>query len=536
MSCVIGNNHGEIKRLNITLLSNANTKIFNNTVTKFTNRTFAPIEKSADLPAVGVRLKKIFVSKYSEINENGQKERHYEPMCIRLGNSEHQLSTMRENALLAQANVRSGWESSKGRYSKYSYLSFDNAPIVKITSFPITYLSIELTTMTGQIYPLWNNEKVVPTIVELEIMSISTTRDFTISCMSHAYNGLIYQNNTLTKFTSNLGEPIDLSSWEVALQSITLPPFLKIKDELIMKFGFGSELPDVNNEANWVTIKIVHVTQYKTKSDIIEKIIDALQTSVKNQIEEEEEEEEKDENEEEEEEEEEVEEGNIIPKPTIKLSISKEETGNHYYISNNIPNTNVYIRLNSPMAAILELTEEITLTPNMSDKTHTSILEGLSYGKINEVIQVPEIVFLYSTVVKANMVGDQLVNLLGVIPMNTFLDSKSPNRGGIMFEPKNLTFHDTIEGSVSALNFVMKRPDGNLFTILPTGKLDYVQNSGGCVITLNFRPKKLNEYSYKVTENLVTLNKKRKGKASQSLRNYKKKFVYHESSSSSEEL
>jgi len=461
MVYVIGSADNEIKTLPITLLSNMSSELFpNNTATDFTNLLPEMIKRGNSIDSMGLRVKSIFVSKYSEINDDGKRRKHYEPMLIMINCIEGQLVNSQTIPVLAIANVR---EASKEawRYpqAKYCQVSLSDRPIMTVTLAAINRLRIQLITHSGEVYPLWNNNLVVPTILEIELISMEgvNNRDYTITCMSHGSNMAYYGQNSLTAFRSTLGRYVNMETWEVGMQSISMPPFLTKGDLLTFWWNYEDtrKMPDESSET-WRKVEIIFGEKYVKREDIFDELTRQLSLNAF-----------------------------VQGEGGEKIEFSQSDEGS-WEFKNNVINTNVHIKLNPPMAAILDFPEYDLLRPNTPEGKHVSTVSPQCSP--DDLIQPPEIAFMYSTLASDNIVGNQRVNLLAIVPMNIFLNQNLPNRGATIYEPKNVIFHRVKPGSIQSITFELKRADGKDFILLPTLKQQYNESSGGCVVTLHFRP------------------------------------------------
>lgn len=483
MSVVLGKtSYGEINKLAITLVSNVSSKLYpNNTATDFTNNLAFAISKSEDTEYIGVRIKSIYLSKYSEVDEDGIKIKHYEPLSIRLSGLQGQIVNDYTEPVLAVANVRKAF--AKSGKVKYCHVTFDRSPVVRINQPLITHLRIQLTTNSGEKYPLWNNQLIVPTIVELDLLAMNDESEFTITCMSHGSNEAFFEANSLTNFQSRLGRFLELGSWEVGLQSIALPPFLKRGEKMILKWIYfqGDERPDMD-DANWRIIEIPLKNNLVKREDVFDEITRQMSMTAYN----------------------------TLADGREKLEFWQSDEGK-WTLKNNVPQSDVHVYANAPMCEILHCPQWQILKPNQEDGTH--ITEISSRASAADLIQTPEIAFLYASLVKENMVGEQNVNLLSVVPMNEFLMDSLPDRGASIYEPQNIIYREIKEKSYTQLSFELRRADGRPFVLLPSLYTEYNQNSGGCVVTLHFRPREINRYTFKSTEKLSLTNSRKRRSA-----------------------
>jgi len=472
MVYTIGNKSGEIKRLPITLLSNVSSSLFpDNTATDFTNVLPDTVVKSTSIESMGMRIRAIYVSKYSEMNEDAIKRKHFEPMMIMISAIEGQRVNERTLPILTIANVREACKTNaRSSLSKYCYVSFGNAPVMTVNQDMINRLRVRLITTSGKTYPLWNDALVVPTIIEIEFLSMNADREFTITCMSHGTNLLYHEYNTLTKFTSKMGSHMDFSSWEVALQSISMPPFLKRGEELTLMWNYSNEVQMPSDaDDRWRTVRIIFSRKYATRKDIFEEVTRQLDADLFNQN---------------------------------KLDFSQDNI-EQWQLKNNYENTAVHIKLNTPMCAVTGWPNYFLLNSNMPK------IVDITERSEDDLVQVPELAFLYCSLSKDTIIGEQRGNLLSIVPMNAFLNDGLPDKGASLFEPKNLLFHEIESGTFININFEMKRADGKSFALLPSLPSEYNEMSGGCVISLHFRPKnKGGEEAFMQTQNELLRTKR----------------------------
>lgn len=470
MVFIIGNTRGETHSISVTLASNACSQLYvANTATKFTNRLPTSIEKGNSIRSMGVRIKNLYVCKYSEVPGSVSKKKHYEPMYVMLSGIQGQIVNNSKQCVLAIANVRNACSEAKGRNGEYCSVSFSDAPILDLNYTILNHLSVELCTSLGERYPLWNQGLIVPTILEIEIMSVSTNRDFTITSMSHGANFRLYETNTLASFRNNIGQHMNFESWEVALQSIAIPPFLRLGKKL--KFSWSIDNEEISGAPeSWRHIEITYTPQLETREDVF-RLLDQM-----------------------------IEQHDRNKQLGERLLFYKDEREGIWLFRLELIRTTCHVKCNAPMGVILGLPLDHTFM--VDSETDRATRRIPAHCEPEDLIQIPEISFLYSSCVKRNLVGDKMAHLLAVIPMNIFLNDTLPGRGATIYEPKNLTFHDTVEGEISHIDFSLRRADGAKFIILPSVDQHYIDQSGGSIVTLHFRPRSVEEYTYKVTEKI----------------------------------
>lgn len=73
----------------------------------------------------------------------------------------------------------------------------------------------------------------------------------------------------------------------------------------------------------------------------------------------------------------------------------------------------------------------------------------------------PPAAFIYCNAVRPDVVGDRKAPLLQIVPLGKYLFTNAPT----FFEPKNLTFRDTVGQKISALNFEIRTSSGEPYPV-----------------------------------------------------------------------
>ncbi len=111
--------------------------------------------------------------------------------------------------------------------TRYHEHVFRQSPRLPLQFQILTQLSITITTENGELAEVAGGEKAFPTIIMLELEEEEQDlRQFTVTCNSTSHDGL-YAANELATFTSPLPTEVELKDYEVGLQSIVYPPWLR---------------------------------------------------------------------------------------------------------------------------------------------------------------------------------------------------------------------------------------------------------------------------------------------------------------------
>ena len=194
----------------VLLASNANLDEFpSNTLTQFTN--LVPYIEQHD--KFFIRIRRIAISQRLR-----QDVPHPAFVKVHLGELE-------TNALQRAADRvlhRFTYNHDENLRGDYQVVDIDHAPFLRTRNVPLSQLSIKLTDNLNRVLQLDDG---LPTLVSLELSTMDTEQQFTLSCMSHGFDERrTFTYNTLNKFHVRIPQEMTLEGWEVAVASVGIPP------------------------------------------------------------------------------------------------------------------------------------------------------------------------------------------------------------------------------------------------------------------------------------------------------------------------
>lgn len=467
----IGNGPHETQSVPLTLLSNASTDIYVNTLTQFSNALPQTLAPGRHIYELFIQLKSVRISKKLLF---GRADGKYPLMFIYLRELEHQIVGNITTPLLAMIDMTKVVADPNKVSGRYAMIDFENAPVLKLAACQINHLSISICNEDGYAYPLAQGP---PTTIQLEISSMNVSREFTITCLSHPKGNTLFPNNTASNFHSQLPRTMDLSNWEVALSQVSVPKH--IDDETVLAIYIAltaDQQGSFNSVADENKLVFTEkVAEVKTFIEFIAKLNALIQT--KDNL-------------------------NAI------MSISKANvSGSRWKIDNSSEDHFIQIGLNDATATVLGFpTDKTFLTAPKAGKNDedeavvpSSIdITGPNFSASNQTEPLAgiesDLTMVYCDKVKDSIVGNTTVPLIGLVPT---LWNKSTSKKGkksptyVVYEPLNLMYYDVKEGNMTDIGFTFRRGDGEMISIKEENK-DHFKNSGGTIITLRFRPKTMN--------------------------------------------
>lgn len=209
------------RNFHVLLASNANLDAFpQNTLSEFTN-LFPLIEQPNEL---FVRIKGISISK------------RLKPYAAHPGFVKVEITGLQSNILEKEpqrALVRFNYSRDPTNRGDYQVVEFENTPFLKLRTVPITQLSVRICNNSGRVLKL---EDGLPTLVHLELSSMNTDQQFSLTCISHSQREReVYLQNKLNDFHVRIPQEMTLNNWEVAVGGIGIPPQKKPAEKLIMR-------------------------------------------------------------------------------------------------------------------------------------------------------------------------------------------------------------------------------------------------------------------------------------------------------------
>ena len=192
-----------------TVVSNGSLNyVENNTLTQFANVLPFPITPR-QTNCLYVRLRTLAMS-HKLLNQAATPGH----IRVKLKELAPQLTAGRFDRTLALLPFPPGTE-----YGVYALTDFEWTPFLALETVPLTTLTVSIVNSSGEPLDLAEGP---PTIVKLEISEMDYENQFTITAESNASKEL-FADNTLSEFSNSLPMPLDLTGWEVALQSVAFP-------------------------------------------------------------------------------------------------------------------------------------------------------------------------------------------------------------------------------------------------------------------------------------------------------------------------
>jgi hypothetical protein len=469
----VGTFGNDTPSLNVTLASNANSKLFaDNTLTSFTNALPFSIGPGRNVHELFVQLKNISISK-SLIARYRKKKIGYPLMMVYLRELENQMVGNSYLPLLCSVDMNQVVSDTRSVYGPYAVIDFDKSPILKLSKTFFQNLSITITDDKGQPYPLATGP---PTLIQLTISCANMDREFTITCLSHPAGNELFPNNTPTEFHSQLHRSMELSNWEVALASIAIPRHIDNDTKFWVMITAADNIdphsfraaPHENRVLITGTLETI-----KTFKDFAEKYRDAMANNV-----------------------------NIGG----QLSLRGPDWDDEDWHFESFDDTRCYeIAFNAPAAYLLgyELKPEFIRVEKAMVR-HNQVLPvkvdifGPNWVPKSEdqrfVGVTADMLMVYCDKIKTSIVGHSSVPLLSIVPLAW--NSSSLKRAGaglpsqVMYEPIHLMYRDVAEGNITDLGFSLRRGDGQLIDVKEETE-NHFKETGGTMITLRFRPKRM---------------------------------------------
>jgi len=467
---IIGNGADEVPRMTITLAANASMNIFPlNRNTQFTNELPREITKGAQVACILCQIRKIFLPT-ELIRSSSNVDRATNLMQIRLKELEPQLVNDETESILALFNVQKAGEKVKADV-KYICHEFENTPILRLRNTSITHLTIVLTTVNGEEYPLRDN--LPPVFVQMDFLSSNDVpTEATIYCLSHGKENLkLFPHNTLTKFRVQLGKVINLSGWEMALSSISMPPLGHEEDiEVTMTVVITAEkgLITAKDREEMTTFAISI-----NKTDTIRKVYQKMQDAI---------------------EENELWAGRIH----MTLKTTKDEVEGWLLFLDGYESRPYGAVFLSPRLAQIcghgFKLHKMFVAVRTDDNQRLKRTNMLAQKRIRRLFPpseyfAPPIALLYCNLLETSPVGNTMAPIMEIIPVSSLStdDSDIANEQK-MYRPKILQFRTIQASEVREIEFDIRSPTGRevQWTAVDVGTL---RSTGGTIIELKLRAK-----------------------------------------------
>jgi len=355
----------------------------------------------------------------------------------------------------------------------YIIKEFHHSPLLQVSDRILKRLSIHLTQINGDTYPVQAN--LPPTLIQLQIFSMKMHQpENTVYCVSHlAHDRLnLYPQNTLTDFKSKLPHPIDVSNMEMCLSSISMPalpsPFhLFVRLQLMFHKSY---LPPTHPHEDLSRIISVQIEPGMDKKSIVRELCDKIKVD-----------------------------DYLKQKVVVAFEGDDQERNLRFAVQNRIRNFYLSIRWNDLGCVLFgypHLRKKIFTIPptdqeeagiqTRSSSHRRQLIGRLPCAQVDQLF-VPDIGLLYCDLLKASPVGDSMGQLLEIIPLSNFIKEKNHRNSVHLYTPTNTHFKALGATKISEIYFRILRADGQPI-VFPPVTTDTMTNSGGTIIELKFRP------------------------------------------------
>ena len=380
---------------------------------------------------------------------------------------------------LEPTTSNSGYSQCLGRFNFHHDASqknhqatheFENTPFLPLRTNPLSRLSVTLTTILGDELTV---KRGPPTLVTLELSNMDTTSQFSMTCFSHTPDLKdIFPNNELHSFKVLLPQTMNMSGWEVALQSVVFPPSLQSEMKAILMLEF-------DDVAGSRAAMVFNLNQYSTTNELLDEIDNQLtatrwSTFVTLAV-------------------------HRDDKPTVQATQDRSR-GRLVLVRRELDvmeDDPVIVVMNPAMYQILgEIEQE---QDNFEENATYNYLLGsdeelstISNPDINRVIKNP-VVMLYSDLVEDSCVSNTVVPLLHIYPALPTRTNQQVTGGG-MYEPTHLIYKRVKDHSFNTIEFQIRLTDGmfmdygSIMDDAARANMWGSGNAGGMGINLIFRP------------------------------------------------
>lgn len=494
---VMGKFSYETGQLNVVLSSENGLDSFaDNSPVNFANMMPDEIVRSASTDGLYVRLRSLAFARSLRLKPRslfGARPIQHTAMHVLLDQLDWQTVGNQNRPLLAVLDVKklSNVLDLEGTTcGEYTYLTFPQAPFLKLRDARLLHLRVRLTSIEGQ--PVHVLPNTAPTLVHLEINArAGAMQEFTLTSMSHppeepGSTAAVYPKNTLTDFTANLPRSANMKGWEAAISSVALPPHLNSEDKVKFVIFYG------NQGDSTATIRAddgkkyefsCYLSEVSTAQDLLTKIHQDMQSSslVKDKL--------------------------FLEKVMVADTTSPQVVGatpptkpvwrmrnsqtgkraivalnrvmavilGHGYVHLNIPVAQASTAAGADGAAATAVETEVTMTGAFFQES------------LANTICPPDVCFARCSLVEPTVVGNGKSSTMGMLPLRRM---SGEDDDAILYEPKHMTYFHLIDQDVGFFRFNLVRPDGQDFTLLPKlTNRDKMTATGGAMITLRIRPR-----------------------------------------------
>ena len=343
----------------------------------------------------------------------------------------------------------------KIKYREYSVQEFKHTPFVQLRSIPLNQLSITLVNDRNNRLALKDGPAV---LIQLEISNMDLSQEFNITCVSHSSDmRLLYPNNTVSNFKVALPQELSLGGWEMALSSLAYPTSVKMKTRDVWwqaeSYSATLKIKDKKFEFD--------PDEYLTTELLVQDVIKQLAED-------------------------------LVFKNILKIEVSQDPDKVGFLKWTALfEDTSVirHVRLSFSDDFIRALggnprnhtEDEIDETSRLPFTRVMPADVVYVHGIPNiENIRESSIGMLYCDIANTSAVDNQLVPLLGIVPI---IPATKTATGGDLYEPAHLMFHKVVNRAFSSIEFTLLQPNGNRHNMTLANSVDK-----GMVVTLLFRP------------------------------------------------
>jgi len=390
-------------------------------------------------------------------------------MQIRLKELEPQLVNDETESILALFNVRKASEKLE-EDDKYICHEFENTPILKLRNTSVTHLTILLTSVDGEEFPLQDN--LPPVFVQMDFLSSNDVpTEATIYCLSHGKENLkLFPKNTLTKFRVQLGKLINLQGWEMALASISMPP-LGQEDpiEVSMSVVTTSQKAAISNEER---NEIGKFTIFVDATDTIRTVYQKMKHAI-------------------------AQDENWKDNITMSLKVDGEDIDQWLLFLEGSESRKYGIVFLSPQLAqicghgfrAVNMLAAVRVGDERFRRTNILAMRPIRRLVPPSEFFAPPIALLYCNLLETSPVGNVMAPIMEIIPTST-LSANNSNAANEqkMYRPKILQFRDIQATEVREIEFDIRSPTGRAVKWTNVD-VETLRSTGGTIIELKLRAK-----------------------------------------------
>lgn len=412
----------------ITLAANTSQDYYTrNTLSLFTNRLPFIVQSNKE-NHLYVRLRSIAISPYLKV---------FDPLSQYIEISLSELAPQVKNNTFDHCLARVKYPPRK-IYAHYAVQEFENAPFLELDTHQVSQLTISITNSVGNLLQLDG----APTLVVLEVSTRDMGGQFTMTCFSHLEGDSYAETNTLNDFTVSMPQTMKMSNYKMAITSIAFPVDVSFPPTPQLSFslthvegGQSSEFlfdkEDFTDTEEFVEAIFTAVSEDDYFQDKVVVVLNTVQGSPFRDY--------------------------------LQLTVFLDDDDESILISFSEEFAIACGRNKN------EVRTNISLSPS----------QVLNVGKPNlSLIDPSSLCMIYCSGIKPNIVGNELLPLLDIVPME---DQDLDSNISSIYLPEKLIFHDVISEPFRAMKFTLRQPNGQLQVL----KSD---SNASLIITLLFTP------------------------------------------------